>query len=88
MSRLRQDLTHIRRQGFAVNNGRSERGVVAVGRSVRRADGSAVAGISISRPSVRYETQRLPSIVATLDLAAQAVEAALHNTTSAAQAAR
>jgi len=74
---LRDDLAHIRRQGFAVNEGRSERGVVAIGRPVRRADGSAAAGISISMPSVRYDPHRLRSYVATLGLAAGAIEAEL-----------
>ena len=73
----REDLAHIRRQGFAVNEGRSERGVVAIGRPVRRADGSPAAGISISMPSVRYDPHRLRSYVATLGLAACAIEAEL-----------
>lgn len=77
LAELRRDLAQIRRQGFAVNEGRSERGVVAIGRPVRRPDGSAVAGISISMPSVRYDPHRLRSYVATLGLAAGAVEAAL-----------
>lgn len=81
MAALRKDLAHIRRQGFAVNEGRSERGVVAIGRAVRRPDGSAVAGISISLPSVRYDPHRLRSYVATLGLAAGAVETELRKTT-------
>jgi DNA-binding IclR family transcriptional regulator len=80
MTALRKDLAHIRRQGFAVNEGRSERGVVAVGRPVRRPDGSAAAGISISMPSVRYDPHRLRSYVATLGLAAGAIEAELRET--------
>jgi DNA-binding IclR family transcriptional regulator len=81
MKTLRKDLAHIRRQGFAVNEGRSERGVVAVGRPVRRPDGTAAAGISISMPSVRYDRHRLRSYVATLGLAAGAIEAELRETT-------
>ncbi len=80
MAQLRKDLAHIRRQGFAVNDGRSERGVVAVGRPVRRPDGSAAAGLSISMPSVRYDPHRLKSYVATLGMAASAVEAELRKT--------
>ena len=52
-------------------------GVVAIGRPVRRPDGSALAGISISMPSVRYDPHRLRSYVATLGLAVTAVEAEL-----------
>jgi DNA-binding IclR family transcriptional regulator len=77
MLALGKDLAHIRRQGFAVNEGRSERGVVAIGCPVRRPDGSAAAGISISMPSVRYDPHRLKSYVATLSMAASAVEAEL-----------
>ena len=80
MRALRRDLAQVRRQGFALNEGRSERGVVAVGCPVRRADGAAAAGISISMPSVRYDPHRLRSYVATLDLAARAVEAELRET--------
>jgi DNA-binding IclR family transcriptional regulator len=80
LNALRKDLAHIRRQGFAVNEGRSERGVVAVGCPVRRADGTAAAGISISMPSVRYDPHRLRSYVATLGLAAGAIEVELHKT--------
>jgi DNA-binding IclR family transcriptional regulator len=77
MARLRRDLSQIRRQGFAVNEGLSERGVVAVGCPVRRPDGSATAGISVSMPSVRYDPHRLRSLVATLGFAAGAIEAEL-----------
>jgi DNA-binding IclR family transcriptional regulator len=78
--RLGRDLRRIRDNGFAVNQGLSERGVVAVGRPVRDRAGVAVAGVSISIPSVRYDAQRLQSIVAVLGSAATAIEADLHGT--------
>ncbi len=71
---LRRDLAHVRTQGFAVNNGLSERGVVAIGCPVRRPDGSALAGLSISVPSVRYDPRQLRSLVASVTLVAQAIE--------------
>jgi DNA-binding IclR family transcriptional regulator len=77
LAALRRDLHRIRRQGFALNNERSERGVVAVGRPVRRPDGTAAAGISVSMPSARYDPHRLQSYVAALGLTADAVEAHL-----------
>lgn len=77
LTRLRSELTRIRKQGFVVNQGRSERGVVAVGVPVRDADGKAVAGLSVSIPSVRYDRQRLPSLVATLRMAVAGIEADL-----------
>ncbi|WP_067664821.1 IclR family transcriptional regulator [Nocardia miyunensis] len=73
---LRARLTRVRRAGFALNNGLSERGVVAIGVPVRDADGTALAGLSISMPTVRYDRERLPSLVATLHRAAGAIEAA------------
>jgi DNA-binding IclR family transcriptional regulator len=80
LNALREDLTHIRRQGFAVNEGRSERGVVAVGCPVRRANGTAAAGMSISMPSVRYDPHRFRSYIATLGLATGVIEVELHKT--------
>jgi DNA-binding IclR family transcriptional regulator len=74
---LRAELARIRRAGFAVNQGRSERGVVAIGVPVRAADGTTVAGVSISMPSARYDRNRLPGYVAALHRAAGAIEADL-----------
>ncbi|TDC97096.1 IclR family transcriptional regulator [Actinomadura sp. 7K507] len=71
---LRADLARVRRNGFALNEGRSERGLVAVGVCVRTPDGEAVAGLSVSMPSARYEKERLPELVATLRAAADALE--------------
>ncbi|WP_245546109.1 IclR family transcriptional regulator [Nocardia higoensis] len=72
---LRAQLSRVRRAGFALNNGLSERGVVAIGVPVRGADGKALAGLSISMPSVRYDRHELPGLVATLHRSAGAIEA-------------
>lgn len=77
LAQLRTELTRIARNGFAVNQERSERGLVAVGVPVRDRDGTAQAGLSVSMPSVRYDSHELPSLVATLNAAARAVEADL-----------
>ncbi|EHK88045.1 IclR family transcriptional regulator [Saccharomonospora azurea] len=74
---LRTDLARVRRNGFALNDGRSERGVVALGVGVREPDGTVAAGLSVSMPSVRYERHRLPELVNTLRAAARSVEASL-----------
>lgn len=71
---LRTELAKVRRNGFALNDGRSERGVVAVGVPVHGVDGAIVAGLSISMPSVRYDKEALPMIVATLMAGAGALE--------------
>lgn len=74
VDRLHSDLARVRRYGFAVNQGRSERGIVAVGVPVRGPDHVAVAGLSISMPSVRYDKQRLQLYVTTLKQAASGIE--------------
>lgn len=79
LARLHRDLERIRRNGFALNEGRSERGVVAVGCPVRNHSGQAIAGLSVSMPSVRYEPQNLPGLVAAIRFAARAIEADLHS---------
>jgi DNA-binding IclR family transcriptional regulator len=71
---LTAELAQIARQGFAVNLERSERGVVAVGVPVRGGDGAVVAALSVSLPSVRYDAEQLPRLVAVLSEAAGAVE--------------
>ncbi|GIH66998.1 IclR family transcriptional regulator [Microbispora siamensis] len=77
LDRLRTELARVRRKGFALNQGRSERGVVAVGVPVRAPDGTALAGLSVSMPSGRYDKHRLPSLVDTLSRVAGAIEADL-----------
>lgn len=54
---LVRELRRIRRQGFAVNDQRTETGVTAVGAAVP-SDGLA-GGISISMPTARYRRDRL-----------------------------
>ena len=77
MTRLRADLAKVGKAGFAVNDERSERGIVAVGVPVLGAEGMPVAGLSVSMPSFRYDRNRLPALVETLRRAAGAIEAAL-----------
>lgn len=77
VGRLRPTLAKLRRQGFAVNQGQSENGVVAVGVPVRDTDGTAIAVVSTSMPSTRYDKQRLPLVVAALHKAAGGIEADL-----------
>ena len=74
---LHRELAKIRMNGFALNEGQSERGVVAIGRPVRNPEGMAVAGLSVSMPSVRYDSRRLPALVAALGFAVTAIEADL-----------
>ena len=77
LAKLETDLARVRKSGFALNNERSERGIVAVGVPVAGKDGTPVAGLSVSMPSVRYDRHQLPALVEELRRAAGAVEAAL-----------
>ena len=73
LATLHADLAKARRNGFAFNRERSERGVVAVGVPLRDASGTVVAAIAVSMPGVRYDKTRLPSLVAVLKATAARV---------------
>ncbi|MFD5122213.1 IclR family transcriptional regulator C-terminal domain-containing protein [Streptomyces sp. NPDC058385] len=49
-------------------------GLIAVGVPVRDRDGTALAGLSVSMPSVRYDPHQLQSLVTALNTAAHALE--------------
>jgi DNA-binding IclR family transcriptional regulator len=74
---LRAELARIRRAGFVVNKERSERGLTAIGVPVRDPEGTAVAGLSVSMPSVRYDRHQLRTLVSTLRSAAHGLESDL-----------
>ncbi|QLJ04428.1 IclR family transcriptional regulator [Streptomyces sp. NEAU-sy36] len=74
LARLRTELRRMRRNGFAVNRERSERGLVAVGVPVRDREDTARAGLSVSMPSVRYDPHHLQHLVNALEAAAHALE--------------
>ncbi|GHH30402.1 IclR family transcriptional regulator [Streptomyces lanatus] len=74
LPKLRTELKRLRRNRFAVNKERSERGLVAVGVPVCDQDGTALAGLSVSMPGTRYDPHRLQSLVATLTTTAHALQ--------------
>jgi DNA-binding IclR family transcriptional regulator len=73
---LRRDLARIRKQGYAVNNGETERGVTAVGTLVADLDGP-LAAVSVSIPTIRYAPEDLPVIVGSLRNASEQIVATL-----------
>lgn len=77
LTRLLTDLGQIRRRGLAICQEQAEHGIVAIGRAVRDREGRAVAGLSISMPSVRYSDAELPRLDAALRFASGAITAAL-----------
>jgi DNA-binding IclR family transcriptional regulator len=56
--RLFNELPEVRRKGYAQNIEQTEPGVAAIGMCICPADGNAVAALSISAPSVRYNEER------------------------------
>ncbi|KEI43797.1 IclR family transcriptional regulator [Saccharopolyspora rectivirgula] len=65
-SALRRELKSVRKNGYALNQERTEVGVCAVGVPVRNPAGHAVGALSISSPSVRFRRQQIPFLVGEL----------------------
>lgn len=67
---LLRDLARVRRQGFALNDQRTETGVTAIGRRVEGPPGSPTLAISLAMPTVRYDRHRLTEWVRQLTVTA------------------
>ena len=80
LERLHRDLQRIRKQGFAVTQGLAERGVVAIGVPIRNRVGVAIAGLSMSMPSVRFDPVHIPEWVTGLRATAHAIELEISST--------
>lgn len=79
LAALRRQLSLVRDRGFALNDGRTERGIVALGRAVR--DGGApVAAVSVSLPSTRFSRDRIPHLSRAVARAVTAIERDLRRT--------
>jgi IclR family acetate operon transcriptional repressor len=63
---LKRPLAAVRRQGFGTNIQESERGVVAVGMAVRGLTGSAIAAVTISAPTVRFNRGKVADLLPAL----------------------
>ncbi|MGH3343239.1 MAG: IclR family transcriptional regulator [Carbonactinosporaceae bacterium] len=74
MAGFRRALAGVRRRGYGVNVGESERGITAVGACVRSHDGRPVAALTVSAPSVRLPTRRVPQIARPLLEAARRMQ--------------
>lgn len=60
---LRHQLALVRSRGFAINDGRTESGIAAVGVAVVDPITGSLAGLSLSMPSVRFSRDRIPQLV-------------------------
>lgn len=74
LATLRRELRTVRERGFAINAGRTERGVTAIGRAVRGEDGRAQAAVSVSMPTSRFSRDRLSDLVSSLALTTRDIE--------------
>lgn len=66
LSVLKRTLSVVRRQGFGTNFQESERGVVAVGMAVRGVTGTAIAAVTISAPTVRFNRGKIVDLLPAL----------------------
>lgn len=71
------ELASARCRGYTVNVGDTERGIAAVAVPVPGADGKPIAAMSVSVPSVRYSSTRVPKFAAALRRGADALSAEL-----------
>lgn len=72
---LRRELDVVRRMGYAINVGATERGVAAIAVLIREPDGPVAMSVSI--PTVRYSGSLVPDILTHLREAATGISADL-----------
>jgi IclR family acetate operon transcriptional repressor len=70
---LKRMLSVIRRQGFGTNFQESERGVIALGMAVRGLDGAAIAAVTISAPTVRFNRGQIVNLLPALTETVEAI---------------
>ncbi|MBZ4019436.1 transcriptional regulator [Streptomyces purpurogeneiscleroticus] len=73
---LHRSLAPVRRRGYAINSGDTERGVSAVGAAVHEPGGQAVAALTVSAPSLRFTRVRMGEVATVLREAVHRMEAA------------
>ena len=74
---FRQELATIRQRGYAIDNGEQEEGVRCLAVPVYGTDGKVVAAISISGPSSRVDSSRIPSFIPQLKRISSAITSEL-----------
>lgn len=70
----RRGITAVRRNGFAINNQRTEKGLTAVGMAVLGPGGAAEAGISLAIPSMRFHRSKVEGWVKELTACAEGIQ--------------
>lgn len=74
---LRRALAEVRRRGYGINEGLSERGVVALGVAVRGADMQPAAAVCVSAPAFRLPRRRFRAAADILHQHAASIQAEL-----------
>ncbi len=74
---LQQELETIRQQGYAVDHGEQEEGVRCLAAPVYGPKGRVVAAVSISGPSSRLDSRRIPTLLPHLKRISAAISSAL-----------
>jgi DNA-binding IclR family transcriptional regulator len=77
IDQLLDQLRDVRRQGYAVNDGESENGIVAYAATIKDPSGTALGAVALSMPSVRATADRIPAVVAAVRRTAAAIGAEL-----------
>lgn len=77
LTRLRRELTLVRKRGFAINDQLTEAGLTALAVVIRTAGASAVAALAIAMPSVRFHRDRVSGWVSALSTAVAGIERSL-----------
>jgi IclR family acetate operon transcriptional repressor len=76
LGHFQQELELIRQQGYAVDNGEQEEGVRCLAVPVYGSKGKVIAAVSISGPSSRLDSRRIPTLLPHL----KRISAAISNT--------
>jgi IclR family acetate operon transcriptional repressor len=74
---LQRELEQIRQQGYALDNGEQEEGVRCVAAPIFGSQGRVVAAVSISGPSSRLDSKRIPQLLPHLKRICAAISSAL-----------
>ncbi|HLI90605.1 MAG TPA: IclR family transcriptional regulator [Ktedonobacteraceae bacterium] len=74
---LQQELEQIRQQGYAIDNGEHEEGVRCLAVPVYGPQGRVVAAVSISGPSSRLDSRRIPILLPHIKRISAAISSAL-----------
>ena len=74
LAELRRKLAAVRRNGYGVNIGESERGISAVGAAVHEPGGRAIAALTVSAPSLRFPRPRIVEAAAAVREAVERME--------------